>query len=90
VIGSDHDVFGVGERVRGAALPTGREGPGVEDFGGKEELLGQLLRPLLSECRRDDDQNLPVSFRPELADDQRCFSASRESGDRKANMAASI
>ena len=46
---------------------------GIHHGGGHGELVVQLLRPLLAQARRADDQEPTAALSPVLANHQRCF-----------------
>jgi hypothetical protein len=83
-----------------ALLDGGVVGLGFEDAAGQEELLGQLLIPLLAQVRRRDDQDAPLALRPLLGEHQTRLDGLAETdlvgqqralgeGELKANSAAS-
>ncbi len=101
VIGADDDLSLV-EGVQVPLLYLLVEGLRLQDQGGQEELLQQLLVPLFPEGGWDYDKELPLALRPSLGKDDasldgllpRPTSSARmapfDRGDRKAKRAASI
>ena len=88
------------ERTEVALLDGRVVGLGFQDPAGQEELLGQLLIPLLAQVGRRDDQDAPLALRPLLRQHQAGFDGLAETdfvgqqralGKRrlKANRAAS-
>src|ERR1700730_18700618 len=58
------------ERILCARLAQRIEDIRVKNQARDEELVAQLLRPLLPKRRGNYDENLPPSFRPKLTDDE--------------------
>ena len=69
LVGADDDL-GRLEGAELALLDGGVVGLGLQDAAGQEELLGQLLIPLLAQIGRRDDQDAPLALRPFLREDQ--------------------
>ena len=61
------------ERPEVALLDRRVVGLGLEDAARQEELLGQLLMPLLAQVGRRDDQDAPLALRPLLREHEPGF-----------------
>jgi hypothetical protein len=70
VVGADDHGGFVVEEISDAGFLTGGDRPGIEDDRGNEELLRQLLHPLIPQCGRHDREDPPATFGSKLTDDE--------------------
>ena len=70
VVRADDDLIADVERVGLALGLKSSPCPALHDHGGQEELLPQLLLPLLAQRGRNHDEDVPTSLGPPLRDDQ--------------------
>ena len=73
LIRADHDLAVLLERSQPALPDSFVVGLGFQTGAGQEELLAELLMPLLPPVGWCDDQNPPAAFGPLLRDDQAGF-----------------
>ena len=70
VVGADEDLGRVVQRLGGTGRAPRFQAAGIEDERRDEELLLQLLHPLVSQRGGNDGQDTPAALGPELADDE--------------------